>query len=78
MGGHSVPGVFDAKVKGHVNYLLSPYRQRYFVGFFSKMPERYMKKLRNNWAWMPAILGGYALTVWAEWKGDQIKRSHRI
>lgn len=77
-GGHRIPGVFDAPVKGHVNYLLSPNRQRYFVGFVSGIPARWGKKLANNWAWIPGIFGGFALYKWANWKEADIKRQHRM
>ena len=64
--------------KGHVNYILSPNRQRYFVGVFSKMPKQFLKKLSGAWAWLPGLAFGYGVYKWANWKEADIKYQHRV
>jgi hypothetical protein len=72
------PAEFHYKVKGHVNYILSPNRQRYFVGFFSNAPQKFLKKLGGAWAWAPGLAFGYGCYTWANWKEKDIAHSHRL
>jgi len=62
------PHEFRPKVKGHVNYILSPHRSRYFVGFFTGAPARWTKKLMGAWAWAPGIISGIAIYEYAQYK----------
>lgn len=65
-------------IKGQVTRTISPYRQDVLTPLFKNMPANAVRRVKENiWDSGPPLAIAIGVIYWAQWKHDQIARSHR-